>query len=150
MRFARLAKGVRARVVAAEQVANLGAARAVGGEPLGEAVAVHRLGGTEAAEAATSMGRAEVAAARLRHRAETRLAVRDHHAHGAAALALDALAPGRHVRLPLVEERRDHLDELALRDLIAIERNPNRERSQLYGSPLDVKPDGEAEDEDED
>lgn len=45
----------------------------------------------------------------------------------------------------------ENSDELALRDLITIERNPSRERSQLYTSPLDVKPDAEdAEDEDGD
>ena len=40
----------------------------------------------------------------------------------------------------------ENSDELALRDLIAIERHPTRERADLYHSPLDVKPESDAED----
>src|ERR1017187_8277496 len=70
----------------------------------GERLGVGLLHRPEAPEAAARVERAESAAAGVRHGAETRHALRDHHARDAGALALDADAVGRDVRTPAGEE----------------------------------------------
>ena len=57
----------------------------------------------------------------MRHRAQARRAVGDHHADVAAALALDADAVAGDLRLALVEVGADDLQQLALVGRAAVE-----------------------------
>ena len=108
---------------------------------------VRRLHRAEAAVAAAVVGRAERAAAGVGDRAEARRAVRDHDADVAAPLALHADARRRDVRPPAVEERRDHLEQLALVDRAAAQlevdrdvrgdRRRGRERRDVLGRGVD-------------
>src|ERR1019366_7880583 len=74
---------------------------------------VRRLHG---AEAAAGVARAERTAARVRDGTQARRAVRDHDSDISLELALDAHAMRGDVRLAPVQERPDHLEELALVD----------------------------------
>src|SRR5918994_80268 len=86
------------------------------------------------------------------HGPEARRAVRHHHAHRAAAVALDADAVRADARTAAVEGRGDHLEQLVLVDRAAVElevdadvradRGRRRERADVVGRGVDDR--GEA------
>src|SRR5262249_39551579 len=90
-------------------------------EPLAQRNRVRRLLRPVATVTAAIVCRAKRAAAGVSDRAETRRAVRDHHAHVSAQLAFEADAVRRRVRLALVEEGADDFDELALVDRASLQ-----------------------------
>ena len=106
-----------------------------------------RLHRPEAAVAAAVVGRAECAAAGVRDRPEAGRAVGDHHADVAARLALEADAVRRDLRPAAVNERSDHLEQLALVDRAAVQfvvdldvrrdRRRRRERRDVARSRVD-------------
>src|SRR3972149_10451 len=87
--------------------------------PLAQRCGVGRLLRPKATVAASAVSRADGAAAGVGDRAQARDATRDHHADGAAELALHAYAVARSVRATAVEEGADNLQELRLVDRAA-------------------------------
>src|SRR5205823_10033803 len=85
----------------------------------GERCGAGRLHGAEAAVAAASVRWAERPAPGLRHGAQAGGAMGHHDADRAALFALQAHAVPRYDGTPAGEERRDHLQELALVDRTA-------------------------------
>src|SRR5262245_8207422 len=90
-------------------------------EPRAQRNRVRRLLRPVAAVTAAIICWAKRAAAGVSHGAETGRAVRDQHAHVSAQLAFHADAVGRRVRLALIEEGADYLDELALVDRASLQ-----------------------------
>src|SRR5215207_4276877 len=100
MRLARLPELLRAGVEAAVDPDEIALARAELRHAAAQRRAVGRLHRSEAAIAAAVVGGADRSTAGVRHRTKARRAVRDGHADGAAALALDADAVRAHARAP--------------------------------------------------
>ena len=89
--------------------------------------------GPEAAVAAAVVRRAERAAAGLRHRAEARRAVRDHHADVAARACTRRRRCRRDRGPAAVQERGDHLEQLALVDRAAAQLEVDAARAPEIG-----------------
>ena len=133
-----------------EQATDVLALAAAAGERPRERRRVGLLARAEAAVAAAPEGRAQRAAPALGHRTEARHALRDHHAHGALALALEAdrlladLRPAPH------GHRHQDLAQLLGRDGAAVEREVDlhvlgdgrrrRERLDVLGVGVDRCP----------
>src|SRR5712692_9489533 len=84
-----------------------------------ESARVRRFHWPEAAVTAALIGRADRAAARLRHRAEAGYSFGDHHARRAPPLAFQADAVFRRIGSPVIQQRADDLDKLVLVDRAA-------------------------------
>src|SRR5512132_1731582 len=121
MGLALLTEGLGGRVISPERSEEVAVGGAEALHPPGEGSRVRALHRTEAAVAATVVGRADRATPRVRHRAKARRPVGHHHTDVAAPLALDANAVGRDRGTPLVQVRAQHLEQLVLVDRTAVE-----------------------------
>src|SRR6516165_5768850 len=115
----RLLERLGSGVEGAEEALDVAVAAAEPPQQRHQRARVRALHGPETAEAAAVVGGAERVAAGLRDRAETRRAMRHHHANDAAPLALGANARGRDTGPAAVQERRHDLEQLALVDRAA-------------------------------
>src|SRR5208283_2102001 len=97
----------------AERAGHIGAGDTELPPPGGQGRGVRGLHGAEAAVAAACAGWADCPAPGLRHRAEARRAVRHHHAGDPGPFAFEADAVPGDARLAAVQERVDHLQQLA-------------------------------------
>ena len=134
MRIALLPELGTGRVERAEDVVQLPFGRAETLAPAREGGRVRGLLGPEAAVAAAIVRRADRPAPGVRDRPEAGRPVRDHDADVAAPLALDADALRRDARLPPVQERAQHLEQLALVDRaplqLEVDAHVRRDRSR--------------------
>src|SRR5262249_8485519 len=121
MRFALPAKWLGPRIESAVGERQLLLFYAQAAEPRAQRNRVRRLLRPVTAVTVAGICRAKRAATRVSHRAETGRAVRDQHAHVSAPLAFHADAVRRRVRLALIEERADDLNELTLVDRASLQ-----------------------------
>src|SRR5512133_1612441 len=111
----------RAGVERAIQAHDVALGQVVTGQPAPERARIGLLHRPETAVAAAVVARAQRTAAGVRHRAQARRAVSDHHADVAAALALDAHAVTGDLGPALVQIGADDLEQLALVGRAAVE-----------------------------
>src|SRR5450755_213150 len=103
----------------AERAGHIGAGDTELPPPGGQARGIRGLHGAEAAVAAARARRADRPAPGLRHRAEARRAMGDHHAGDPGPLAFEADAVAGDAGLAAVQERGDHLQQLEAVDRAA-------------------------------